>query len=222
MTHTPRRTAEPSGASRSKEVLTAKPGLTRLMLGLAALWAVLGVTGVALNLYAAPNDTPPRPLLMTILTPAAFVLLLYGLSNAFRRWVAALDMALLTALHGVRTIGFAFIVMWYYGTVSPVFAFPAALGDMAVALMAPFAALALARCRPGAVKQARAVHLAGLADFAIAVVLGASSLGVPASQMHQIDPINVFPLALIPAVGVPFLLASHVLALLHWRSAKAP
>ncbi|MDQ7019233.1 MAG: hypothetical protein Q9M33_08705 [Robiginitomaculum sp.] len=174
---------------------------------------------MALNAYGAPNSEPPKLLMGMIITPSIFILLSYGISKRFRDWVAGLDLALLTIMHAMRTIGFAFIVMWYYGTVTAIFAFSAGLGDIAVAIMAPFVALALARNKPGALMQAKRLHVVGTLDFFIAVALGASSLGVPADQMGQIDQINIFPLAIIPAMGVPILLALHVLAFLRLRTA---
>ncbi|PHS24769.1 MAG: hypothetical protein COA85_07725 [Robiginitomaculum sp.] len=193
---------------------------TIFMLTLAGLWLILGGAGIAMNAFGTINSEPPKLLMGMILTPSLFILLAYGLSKAFRRWVAGLDLALLTVMHATRTIGFAFIVMWYYGTVTAVFAFAAGLGDIAVAVMAPFVALALARKTPGALKLAKRLHMAGTFDFFVAVALGASSLGVPVAQMNQIDQINIFPLGIIPAMGVPFLLAIHMLAFLNLRTAR--
>ena len=193
---------------------------TIFMLALAGLWLILGGAGIAMNVFGAINSEPPKLLMGTIITPSLFILLAYGVSKAFRRWVAGLDLALLTVMHATRTIGFAFIVMWYYGTVTAIFAFAAGLGDIAVAVMAPFVALALARKTPGALKLAKRLHIAGTIDFFVAVALGASALGVPAAQMGQIDQINIFPLGIIPAMGVPILLATHVLAFLNLRTAR--
>ena len=194
--------------------------ITKFMLVLAGLWLIVGGLGVALNAYGAPNSEPPRLLMGTIMAPTFFILLSYGLSKGFRDWVAGLDRALLTVMHATRTIGFAFIVMWYYGTVTAVFAFSAGLGDIIVAVLAPFVALAVARNKPGALKLATRLHIAGMLDFFIAAGLGASALGVPADQMGQIDQINIFPLAIIPAMGVPILMALHVLAFLRLRTAR--
>ncbi len=207
-----------AGSSNTQSHQSLHP-ITKIMLGLAGLWLGVGALGVALNVYGAPNSEPPRLLIATIITPTFIILLFYGLSKRFRDWVAGLDLALLTVMHATRTIGFAFIVMWYYGTVTAVFAFSAGLGDIAVAVMAPFVALALARNKPGALKQATRLHLAGMLDFFIAAGLGASALGVPADQMNQIDQINIFPLVIIPAMGVPILMALHVLAFLRLRTA---
>jgi hypothetical protein len=194
--------------------------ITLRMLVLAGLWLVLGGVGIALNAYSAPNSEPPKLLIGTIMAPSLLIVLFYTVSKAFRNWVAGLDLALLTALHTTRTIGFAFIVMWYYGTVTAIFAFAAGLGDIAVALIAPFVALAVARNQPGALKLVARLHLAGMLDFFIAAGLGASALGVPADQMGQIDQINLFPLVIIPAMAVPILMALHVLVFLNLRTAR--
>jgi hypothetical protein len=63
---------------------------------------------------------------------------------AVRTYVEAQDLALLTALQGWRVIGSIFLVLWAYGQLPAVFALPAGLGDVAVGLVAPFAAIAVA------------------------------------------------------------------------------
>jgi hypothetical protein len=219
---------QPQSQALSENAQAQSPGGARkplhsttiAILTLAGLWLILGGAGIAMNAFGSINSEPPKLLMGMILTPSLFILLAYGVSKGFRRWVGGLDLALLTVMHATRTIGFAFIVMWYYGSVTAVFAFAAGLGDIAVAVMAPFVALALARKTPGALKLAKRLHMAGTFDFFVAVALGASSLGVPAAQMGQIDQINIFPLGIIPAMGVPILLAIHVLAFLNLRTAR--
>ncbi|MDH3195708.1 MAG: hypothetical protein OEL78_05285 [Hyphomicrobiales bacterium] len=105
-------------------------------------------------------------------------------------------------------------------------ALPAGLGDVAVGLIAPFAAIAVALQAPGWRRAANAVIVAGLADFAdfaVAIATGIGSIdgnflnfaGAPSNAI-----INALPLVLIPSFLVPVFAILHTMAIIKLRSMR--
>jgi len=100
--------------------------------------------------------------------------------------------------------GAAFLIIMGLGHLPALFALPAGIGDIAAGL----AASGLAR---GAGRRAALWFNAfGVTDLVVALTLGA----VTAYQLIHITPsgapISELPLALVPTVGVPLLLAVHI------------
>ena len=104
--------------------------------------------------------------------------------------------------------GAAFLIIMSLGHLPALFALPAGIGDIAAGLAAPLAASGLAR---GAGRRAALWFNAfGITDLVVALTLGA----VTAYQLIHVTPsgapISELPLALVPTVGVPLLLAVHI------------
>jgi hypothetical protein len=104
--------------------------------------------------------------------------------------------------------GAAFLIIMSLGHLPALFALPAGIGDIAAGLAAPLAARGLAR---GAGRRAALWFNAfGVTDLVVALTLGA----VTAYQLIHVTPsgapISELPLALVPTVGVPLLLAVHI------------
>jgi hypothetical protein len=104
--------------------------------------------------------------------------------------------------------GAAFLIIMGLGHLPALFALPAGIGDIAAGLAAPLAARGLAR---GAGRNAAPLFNAfGVTDLVVALTLGA----VAAYQLIHVTPsgapISELPLALVPTVGVPLLLAVHI------------
>jgi hypothetical protein len=104
--------------------------------------------------------------------------------------------------------GAAFLIIMGFGHLPALFALPAGIGDIAAGLAAPLAARGLAR---GAGRRAALWFNAfGITDLVVALTLGA----VTAYQLIRVAPsgapISELPLALVPTVGVPLLLAVHI------------
>jgi hypothetical protein len=104
--------------------------------------------------------------------------------------------------------GAAFLIIMGLGHLPALFALPAGIGDIAAGLAAPLAARGLAR---GAGRRAALWFNAfGVTDLVVALALGA----VTAYQLIHVTPsgapISGLPLALVPTVGVPLLLAVHI------------
>jgi hypothetical protein len=104
--------------------------------------------------------------------------------------------------------GVAFLLIMALGHLPPLFALPAGLGDIATGIAAPLVALRLAR---GTSRRAALwLNAFGMTDLVVALTLGA----VTAYQLIHVTPsgapISELPLALVPTVGVPLLLALHI------------
>ena len=119
--------------------------------------------------------------------------------------------------------GVAFLLIMALGHLPPLFALPAGLGDIATGIAAPLVALRLAQ---GTGRRAALwLNAFGMTDLVVALTLGA----VTAYQLIHVAPsgapISELPLALVPTVGVPLLLALHITsvrALVRVRRAPLP
>jgi hypothetical protein len=120
-------------------------------------------------------------------------------------------LAWLTWPQAFRAVGVAFLLMFALGRLPAVFALPAGLGDLAVALAAPVVARRLAR---GDRRGAVAFHVLGTLDLVVALTIGALAGAATADLM-------VLPLVLIPATVVPLALGLHLAALVRLRSHRA-
>jgi hypothetical protein len=104
--------------------------------------------------------------------------------------------------------GVAFLLIMALGHLPALFALPAGLGDIATGIAAPLVALRLAR---GTSRRAALwLNAFGMTDLVVALTLGAVTAyqlihGTPSGA-----PISELPLALVPTVGVPLLLALHI------------
>ena len=191
----------------------------------AGLW-IAGVTGLAFNGAFAlePGVLPVVTLAAILAPPLLFAAALY-LFDDFRRQMLSLDPALLTALQGWRVLGGGFLFVYAFGHLPGFFAWPAGLGDVAVGIGAPFAALALARGHLSLTSSRfLAVHAAGLLDFVIAVGTGIAARGAIPGLVEGVTsaPMGELPLVLVPAIGVPTFIILHLIVLVQaWRARGA-
>jgi hypothetical protein len=120
----------------------------------------------------------------------------------------------LVSLHAWRFAGGIFLIMAALGDVPWLFALPAGLGDVAVAIMAPAVAR---RLRRGTGRShALAWNVFGMLDLVVAVGLGVTT-SAGAAQIFTTSPsselLSGFPLVLFPAFLVPVSFLTHVLSL---------
>ena len=113
--------------------------------------------------------------------------------------------------HTFRVAAVAFLMLWALGHMPALFAVPAALGDLAVAIQAPIVARRLAR---GTGRRAAIwFTVLGLADLVVSVALGA----LTGYDIVHVTPVNdalaVLPIVLVPTANVPLLLALHIVSL---------
>jgi hypothetical protein len=185
-----------------------------------AVWLALIVTLAANRALTVPPGTPPYPIAIAVLAPFAVFFTAFWLSAGFRSFVSAVDLPLITAVQAWRWAGFAFLTLWAYEVLPGAFAWPAALGDMAIAVTAPWVALTLVR-RPAFATSPLFVawNVFGILDHVVAVSDAAISASLVTGAPGEISvaPMSLLPLALIPALFVPFFDMLHVVALLRAR-----
>jgi len=123
----------------------------------------------------------------------------------------------LTLPHSFRVAGLAFVITMALGHLPALFAVPAGLGDFAVGVAAPRVARRLAA--GGGYRGAMWFNALGIFDLVVALALG----GLTGFQIIHVTPVNnsisTLPLALIPTVAVPVLLALHIVSLRQLRGA---
>ncbi len=166
-------------------------------------------------LGTAGNDVlPPRIPMALVATLLLGYLLL--LSPAFRRIIAAVPQHWLIGIQVFRILGAVWLVRYFAGALPGLFALPAGIGDVVTGLLAPFVAYAWYSGKPYARSVAIAWTLFGMADLVNAVVLGTLTNGGAGGI--------VFPVALIPAYGVPraFLIHSYSLIGLLRKTSQQP
>jgi hypothetical protein len=111
--------------------------------------------------------------------------------------------------HSFRAVdGAAFLIIMSLGHLPALWALPAGLGDIAAGIAAPLVARSLAQGRGR--RAALWFNAFGLTDLVVALTLGA----VTAYQLIHVTPsgapISELPIAVVPTVGVPLLLAVHI------------
>jgi hypothetical protein len=201
----------PIGGVASGKVFVA------LVLG---VWLALVIVLGATRALTVASGTPPYPIAIAVVAPFGVFFAALWLSAGFRSFVSAVDLPLITAVQGWRWAGLGFIFLWAYGVLPGAFAWSAGLGDMAIAITAPWVTLAVVR-RPGFATSPLFVvwNLLGILDHVLAVSNAAinQSFATGAPGEITVAPMSLLPLVLIPAYLVPLFDMLHVVALLRTR-----
>jgi hypothetical protein len=186
-------------------------------------WFLLGLvllawgTGVFLlaeaqGLQQGPGQ-PPFKLAAGIVIPVGIGVLAWRLVPAIRRWTDSWDLATLVGLQTFRVIGIVFLFVWWLGNLPTLFAWVAALGDIAVGVMALPATIAVAAKTAGWQARVRRLTYAGIADFAVVLALGA--LSVEGRLLHLAGEPTPAAMQMMPMVMIPgFLVPIFILLLL--------
>ena len=178
----------------------------------------LGLKGA----FRATPGTPPVAMLLAVLTPPVLLLVLLRVP-AVRSQILAIDPVWLAAVHGLRVLGVGFLFVHAFGHLPGLFAHPAGWGDLAVGLLAPFAATRLAR-NPDFIRSSWLwrFHALGMLDF-----VGAIGSGLFAARLSWMDTTAIptaalgqLPLLLIPAFAVPLWICLHLTAFAQIREAR--
>jgi hypothetical protein len=205
------------GAWGSESALSSKHA--PLLVG-ALVWFALAYWLAASG--ALVNRPGERPIAVALTVFVPILLFLVALRNpSWRRLVGSVSPVFLIALSGWRFIGLGFIMGYDEGLLPGGFAWPAGLGDIAMAVTAPFVAARVAvddRFRFG--QQFLAWNVFGIADFSLAVFLGTlyNWPGVEASVSTGL--MQRLPFALIPAFFVPLVAISHITLLAQRYEAR--
>ena len=209
-------TRESTWGSRAAD---ARP-IAWTLVALGALWFVLVLVAGRRGVFVAGPSRPPLPVLAAVIGPPAAFAVAYGMSRRFRDFALAIDPRLLTAIQMWRVLGGVFLVLYAFGLLPALFAWPAGLGDMAVGVAALFVLRAMLVNASGWPRRVRWLNLAGLTDFAAAVGTGVltsnSTLGLLADPTPWAD-LGALPLSLIPTFAVPLWIVAHMIALLQLR-----
>lgn len=172
------------------------------------VWFVLALISSAWCLKTA--SAPAIAIIVWSLT--AIVMLLWWRVPTVRSWIVSLPLSALIAIHLCRFVGFYFLILAREGRLPQAFAFPAGIGDIAVAI----GALMLLAV-PSLMRSRQTVlvwNVIGLADILFVVFQALrSGLGDWASMAA----LRELPLAMLPTFFVPLILVSHVLIFVRLR-----
>jgi len=180
-----------------------------VLVGLAWLLAAITIGASAIG------PTLPPPLVIAALT--ALLLVAAWRRPSFRRWLGALDVRWLVALHLTRFVGFYFLFLYARGQLPYAFAVPGGWGDIVVASLAVLLLL-IGPPRDGGRRAAYSVwNVLGLVDILFVVVTAARLAATDPASMLALQRL---PLILLPTFLVPLIIASHVV--LAVRLARSP
>lgn len=180
------------------------------------LWLVLTFILGAREAFVREPGAPSLPILAGVLTPILVFLAAFWFIRSFHDFVMSLDLQFASGMQAWRFAGLLFIVLYFYGVLPGLFAWPAGLGDMAIGVTAPWVMLALGRRSDFAAGRLfRVWNLLGILDLVVAISLGAlgSVLGAGASEKITTFPMAQLPLVLIPVFLVPLFAMAHLACL---------
>jgi hypothetical protein len=194
------------------------------LLSILIIWFVAAAIIGDQALLPNTDNSLLAPIAITSVIPVAVFLGLYGVSSRIRSFVLAQDIVTLTMLQHWRVVGFGFLMLYAFGALPGLFAWPAGLGDVAIGLAAPFVLLRLRRDPAYATSSGlvRYQYL-GLLDFAVAIVTAGLSAGAFASLTPNgvtSAPMDIWPLNLFPSFIVPIFIILHLTVLLKVRELR--
>jgi hypothetical protein len=181
---------------------------------------------LALALVGAFEGVPGRPptIQYGVLVPVAIAALLIWRSDTVASIIDAVPQNWLIGIQVTRLLGATFLVLYASDLMPGLFAWPAGLGDLAVAGTAPPVAYAAARDPHGSNASTRARitawNLVGIADFIIAFAAGIATGSSPLQVAAFDNPnalIDIYPLVLIPVYLVPLWTILHIVSLTKLR-----
>jgi hypothetical protein len=149
--------------------------------------------------------------------PPVAAVIAYRVSPRVRGFVGRLDLRGLVALHATRTVGIGFVLLWAYGVLPGVFAWPAGVGDAVAAMTA--VGIVLWWLGGGSVSRRTLVwwNTFGLADFLTAVAVGTLARSTALGGAANADAMASLPLVLFPAFVVPLFALTHLAVLVKVR-----
>lgn len=187
-----------------------------MLWGITAFWFAVALVAILTGQLTFSADGLPTGMAIALLVPIALFGALYFGSDRFRSGVLSLNPRLVVLSHSFRVVGAVFLALWAFGELPALFALPAGLGDIAVALYAPFIA---SRVLPR-VNERRGAFVAwnalGIFDLALAVTLGILHSPGPLGLLKGAVTTGImaeFPMALIPGFLVPLFIILHLVSL---------
>jgi hypothetical protein len=200
------RTDLPPGERRTTWLAVLVP----YTLWMAFAWSA-GINGV---FHASASPLPLLP--MAILLPVIIGAPLLLSSRRLGRVLSAMPASWLIALQLYRILGSVFLVAGLRGAMVGAFAYPAGIGDVLTGLFAVPTAIAVASGNAQGRRAAIAWNLFGLADFAVAITMGAITSPGPFQLLVSNTPsigAGDYPNVLTPIFVVPSSILLHALSL---------
>jgi hypothetical protein len=172
----------------------------------------------ARDAFATPEGVPPIPLLLGILIPVALFLFAFWSWHSFRNFVLEADLRLLVGMQAWRFAGVGFLGFYAQGILPGYLAWPAALGDMAIGLTAPWVVVTLLR-QPSFARSRVFIgwNILGIVDFGVALGMGAIAPLLFADLARNVTaaPMVHLPLVLNPTFAIPMFIIFHLIAVFH-------
>ena len=185
------------------------------------LWMAVAWSAAINGVFRTDGSPPPIPALpLAIFLPVIIGAPLLLLSKRTGQVLDAMPSSWLVALQLYRVFGSWALVAGLRGTLPGVFGVPAGIGDTLTGLFAVPAAIAVATGTAQGRRAAIAWNILGLADFAVAITLGAITSPGPFQLIVPDVPsigAGVYPGVLTPAFVVPSSILLHALSLRQLR-----
>jgi hypothetical protein len=178
------------------------------------LWMAVAWSAAINGVFVTGTRVPALPL--AIFLPVIIGAPLLLLSKRVGRVLDAMPATWLVALQLYRVFGSWALVAGLRGTLPGMFGVPSGIGDTLTGLLAVPAAIAVAAGTAQGRRAAIAWNILGLADFAVAVTLGAiTSPGPTQLIVPEVPSIGAgaYPGILTPAFVVPSSILLHALSL---------
>jgi hypothetical protein len=181
------------------------------------LWFAVAWSATINGVFRTGDSLSPLPLLpLAIFLPVMIGAPLSLLSKRMGQVLDAMPATWLVALQLYRVFGSWALAAWLHELLPGVFALPAGIGDMLTGLFALPAAFAVATGTAQGRRAAIIWNIFGLADFAVAITLGAITSPGPL-QLIVPDVASIgagaYPGVLTPAFVVPSSILLHALSL---------
>jgi hypothetical protein len=192
-----------------------------LLLFAAILWFGAIFWLAARGVFVTGPGGAPLRIALAFALPILFFLIALFLLPGWRALVVSISPVFLISLNGWRFIGLGFLMGYAEGLLPGGFAWPAGLGDIFMAVTAPWVAARVAaddRFRFG--KVFLFWNLIGIADFVDAVFWGTLYMWPGFSTSVSTSLMQRLPFALIPCFFVPLVAIAHI-ALLAQRQRAA-
>jgi hypothetical protein len=184
------------------------------------LWGGLIISLAEADAFRQTPGLPPIRVIGAIVVPVLAGITLWRFSPRFRAWTETWDLGALVAMQTFRVAGAVFLFFWWIGSLPMIFAWVAALGDIAVGVFAVGTTLAVSRQSAGWKDSVKRLTVFGIADFA--TVLVTATLSAEGRLLHFAgqplpSAMQAMPMIMIPGFLVPIFI---LLLLLQWQRVR--
>ena len=207
----------------ASELSNKHPNVRSVVLVALAVWFALVFFLGAQGAFVAGAGSPPVPIFLGLAIPLGVFVAAYFGWTPFRDFILGADLRFVAAIQAWRWAGAQFFWLYAWSVLPGLFAFPAAVGDMAIGVTAPWIVLGLVRNPSFALSRRYVIwNILGIVDFVVAVSMATLSSGAFPGISALIgnvttSPMARLPLVLIPAFMVPLFTMLHLTALLQAR-----